>query len=121
MSLGVDQQVPVIETPGRRRKSAGIAFVLSLFIPDAGQVYDGKVGRGLITFLIFALALWVIIGLGLNHGKENEEIWGLAVLAVLVLYIFSFLDGYFSACEINAVQTLRSMFITLASQQLSTC
>ena len=26
MSLGVDQQVPVIETPGRRRKSAGIAY-----------------------------------------------------------------------------------------------
>jgi TM2 domain-containing membrane protein YozV len=102
VSLGVDQQVPVIETPGRRRKSAGIAFVLCLFIAGAGQVYDGKVGRGLITFLIFALALWVIIGLGLNHGKENEEVWGLAVLAVLVLYIFSFLDGYFSACEINA-------------------
>ena len=41
----------------QKKKSVGIAVLLSLIIPGAGQMYLGKVGRGIIILL----TCWLII------------------------------------------------------------
>ena len=41
----------------QKKKSPGIAVLLSLIIPGAGQMYLGKVGKGIILLIFF----WTII------------------------------------------------------------
>ena len=44
----------------QKKKSGGIALLLSLIIPGAGQMYLGKVGMGIILFFTFWLILpWI--------------------------------------------------------------
>jgi len=43
-------------------KNSGLAAVLSLLIPGLGQMYDGKIGRGLL-FLFVVVPLTVIIAM----------------------------------------------------------
>jgi len=45
-----------------KEKDAGIAAVLSLIIPGLGQMYVGKVGRGIIILLITIVLSVVLIG-----------------------------------------------------------
>ena len=40
----------------QKKKSGGIALLLSLIIPGAGQMYLGKVGMGIILFFTFGLS-----------------------------------------------------------------
>lgn len=96
MSLGLNDE-PLIGAfaPEVRHKSAGVAFALSLLIPGAGQLYCEKIGRGGIT-----LSFWVL-SLVLCFSRQQSLI-GLALTLMLVLWIFSFLDAYFTAIEINA-------------------
>ena len=49
-------------------KSQGIAALLSLIIPGAGQMYCDKIGTGLlwILFTVIGYALWVVPGLILH-------------------------------------------------------
>jgi len=56
------QQVVYVET---RRPSGGIAAVLSFLIPGLGQIYRGKVGRGLLWFCgaLLGYALLIVPGL----------------------------------------------------------
>ncbi|MCQ6253575.1 DUF6677 family protein [Methanocaldococcus sp.] len=35
----------------QKKKNAGIAVLLSVIIPGAGQIYLGKVGKGIILFI----------------------------------------------------------------------
>lgn len=46
----------------------GIAAVLSLVIPGAGQIYRGKIGRGLLwlMFVLMGYALFIVPGLILH-------------------------------------------------------
>lgn len=83
---------------GTRHKSAGLAFLLSLILPGAGQFYCGKTFRGRLT-LGFSL-----LGLLLLFARGQAELQGTGVLLAFVLWIFSFLDAYFTAIEINAGQ-----------------
>ena len=46
--------------PVQSRPSNGVAAVLSLFIPGAGQMYKGKVGQG-IAWLIFTVLGYVAL------------------------------------------------------------
>lgn len=78
-----------------KRKSAGTAFVLSFFLPGAGQIYCGKTGRGQIT-----LGFWVVSVL-CCFAKANSPLRSAGILGVVVLWIFAFLDSYFTAIEIN--------------------
>jgi TM2 domain-containing membrane protein YozV len=79
-------------------KSAGLAFGLSFLIPGLGQFYCGKTARGGAT-----LGFWVL-GLGLCFSGVPAAIYGQALVVMLVLWIFSFLDAYFTAIEINRKQ-----------------
>jgi hypothetical protein len=93
MSLGLNDQWQsgLIEP---LHKSAGLAFAMSLLVPGAGQVYCGKTTRGAVTLA------FTIVGLLLCFNR-SPQIEGLGVTLVLVLWIFSFLDAYFTATEIN--------------------
>ncbi|NPA62819.1 MAG: TM2 domain-containing protein [Methanococci archaeon] len=59
----------------QKKKSVGIAVLLSFFIPGAGQMYLGKVGKGIILLL----TCWLIIP-----------------------WIYSIYDAYKSAKDYNA-------------------
>ena len=99
MSLGLNLNQPIgafVLEP--RHKSAGLAFLLSLLVPGAGQFYCGKNGRGGMT-----LAFW-LLGLIFCIAHPSTTIVGEALIVMLVLWIFSFLDAYFTAIEINRGQ-----------------
>ena len=65
-------------------------------------MYFGKVARGGVTLAFFALSVVLaVVGFSVPDSM-NQEILGVAMLAILVLYIFSFLDAYYVAREINA-------------------
>ena len=99
MSLGLNLNQPLgAFAPEPRHKSAGLAFLLSLLVPGAGQFYCGKNGRGGM-----ALAFW-LLGLIFCVAHPSTAIVGEALVVMLVLWIFSFLDAYFTAIEINQGQ-----------------
>ena len=99
MSLGLNDNAPIgALAPEPRHKSAGLAFALSLIVPGAGQLYCGKVPRGLAT-----LGFW-LGGLIVCIARPSALWLGEALTLMLVLWIFSFLDAYYTAGEINRRQ-----------------
>ena len=102
MSLGLDQPSGASAVDVQPvHKSAGLAFLISLIVPGAGQMYCGKTARGGMTLAFFVLSvILTVVGFSVADST-NEGILGVAMLATLVLYIFSFLDAYFVAREIN--------------------
>ncbi len=92
MSLGLNDNVAVAaEAP---HKSAGLAFLLSFFVPGAGQIYCDKSTRGGLTLGFFLLGALFCSGSSIN-------LRGIGIVLVFVLWVFSFLDAYFTALEIN--------------------
>lgn len=81
--------------PAAWHKSAGLAFLLSLILPGAGQFYCRKGARGWVT-----LGFW-LLGCALCLSP-NLAARGTGLLLVFVLWTFSFLDAYFTAGEINS-------------------
>jgi hypothetical protein len=94
MSLGLNEEwQPGLLEPVH--KSAGLAFAMSLLVPGSGQIYCGKTARGAVTLGFTLLGLVLCLA-----GDPNMR--GVGITLVLVLWIFSFLDAYFTAGEINA-------------------
>jgi len=96
--------VPAPETSGLvtepsappKPKQAWIAFVLSLVVPGTGQMYAKRFNAGLGTLLVFFPSLLVAIaGYGSMAG-------GYGLYFAVSLYIYGFLDAYFSVLESNA-------------------
>jgi len=101
LNLGLNDDRPIgTLVPEASHKSAGRAFVLSLLVPGAGQFYCGKTGRGWIT-----LGFW-LLGL-ICAFSTREGVKGTGIMLVTVLWIFSFLDAYFTAIEINRGQDVQ--------------
>jgi TM2 domain-containing membrane protein YozV len=94
VSLGLSNPIGAL-APEPQHKSAGLAFGLSVLIPGAGQFYCGKIARGVVTF-----AFW-LFGLVLCFSGAPQEWVGIGLILMMVLWIFSFLDAYFTAIEIN--------------------
>ena len=101
MSAGSNHEIAEQLIPQTQHKSAGLAFLLSLFLPGAGQLYCGKRFRGLVTlcFSLLGAALWFL--------TRQPDLRGTGLSLILVLWIFSFLDAYFAATEINSGQDLQ--------------
>ncbi len=87
---------PSVAVLPKKRHSAGFAFLISLFIPGSGQIYCGKKIRGIpiLMFSLFAAA-------GLLAFNTNSSWWGASLRALIALYVFSFLDAYYTAREVN--------------------
>jgi TM2 domain-containing membrane protein YozV len=99
VSLGLNDNLPIgALAPEPRHKSAGLAFALSLLVPGTGQLYCGKIASGGMT-----LAFW-LLGVVLGFARISQDVTGLGVMLMLVLWVFSFLDAYFTAVEINRGQ-----------------
>ncbi len=81
--------VPYGMAPYVRRKDAGIATLLSFFLPGAGQIYNGQVGKGLAFLLvsIFVNFPLMFIGVGFITG--------------LITWIWAMIDAHSSAERIN--------------------
>jgi hypothetical protein len=98
LNLGRSDDRPVAAfVPEAPHKSAGRAFALSLLVPGLGQFYCGKTGRGWVT-----LGFW-LLGL-LFAFSTRAGLKGTDIMVISVLWIFSFLDAYFTAIEINRGQ-----------------
>lgn len=72
-------------------KSAGLAAVLSFFVPGLGQIYNGQILKGIVLIIvdaINALLMFVLIGF-VTH-------------AITILY--AIYDAYRTAERINATQ-----------------
>ena len=70
------------------KKSSGIAAIASFFIPGLGQIYNGKIGKGImyiIIGIIFALLMFVLIGFILYP----------------LFWIYNMYDAYTTAEKIN--------------------
>ena len=53
---------PAVHHPIVHPKSPGLALFLSFFIPGAGQLYNGDVGKGIVFFIAFFVLVWIFIG-----------------------------------------------------------
>jgi len=82
-------------------KSPGVAFFLSLLVPGLGQFYCGQKRRALWTFFFFALGIGIVIGSAGSSMDEGSNFLGIGLRASLVIYVFSFLDAYFTAREMT--------------------
>jgi hypothetical protein len=104
VSLGLDQSPLALPDNARpTHKSAGLAFLVSLIVPGAGQMYCGKTARGVLTLVFFLGGVALsIAAFSAEQASASEEIAGIGVMVALVLYVFSFLDAYYLAREINA-------------------
>ena len=90
--------------PALKRKSAGLAWLLSMILPGLGHLYCGlKLRGGLVMGFsvagMFALVNWIAA----SAAGDPSMGWltGLAILYLPVLYVFGFLDAYFTAREMN--------------------
>ena len=87
-------------------RSPAIAFLLSLVLPGAGQIYCDKTSRGLWVLALFftglAATVYLTTQLGSPDGKFFALFWGLVLRIIVFLYIFAFLDAFFTAREMTA-------------------
>jgi TM2 domain-containing membrane protein YozV len=74
------------------RKNPGFAAVLSIIITGLGQIYVGKIGRGL-AFLVFGII--VAVSAGLAYGV------GIVWLIALIIWVASAYDAYTLAKKYN--------------------
>jgi TM2 domain-containing membrane protein YozV len=42
-------------------KNPVLAAILSFFIPGVGQIYNGNVGRGILTFIAFIIGVFLFV------------------------------------------------------------
>ena len=97
---------PVMFEPQPVPKSSLLAFLLSLALPGAGQIYCGKTSRGLWTLAIFlpalALTFYLTLQLGSPEAAGSTFFWGILLRITVFLYGFAFLDAFFTAREMTA-------------------
>ncbi len=92
---------------GEVPRNPGVAAVLSLFVPGAGQIYNGKIGVGLFvvvfTVMVVAGEQYLLVN-ALLEGLESDRLYGILVLTVLLhfLVIADAVDNaYKGAIEFN--------------------
>ena len=87
-----------------KKKSAGLAWLLSMVLPGLGHFYCGLKLRGALVmgFSVAGMAaFWMSIAAQATGRGFDQNVLGAAFLILPVLYVFGFLDAYFTAREIN--------------------
>jgi len=74
--------------PYTKRKDPGVAVLCSFFLPGAGQLYNGQVGKGL-AFLVATFVNFVLL------------FFGIGILTGLGTWIWSMIDAHGTAERIN--------------------
>jgi len=75
----------------KERKSSGIAAVLSFLIPGLGQIYNGRIGKGLL--LIIGLPILLVIGI----FTIFIVIGVVFIILYIALWIWQIYDAYKTA------------------------
>lgn len=78
--------------PYARRKDPGVATLLSFFLPGAGQIYNGQVGKGLAFLLVSLFVNFPLMFVGVGF------------LTGLITWIWGMIDAHSSADRINRGQ-----------------
>lgn len=74
-------------------KSSGVAAVLSFFIPGLGQIYCGRIKRGLgILFIFFVSLITAVTEAG--SYNPNSGLVTLLVFCALFLWAFGIYDSH---------------------------
>ncbi|MDD5474639.1 MAG: zinc-ribbon domain-containing protein [Candidatus Methanoperedens sp.] len=81
------------------KKSVALAVVLSIFIPGAGQMYCGKVARG-VGILVLSILMFSMFGYTAGSNPNSSEPVIPFLLWILV-YIWNIYDAYKLAEKIN--------------------
>ncbi len=103
------QQGPTFYAVSERNE--GIALILSLLIPGVGQMYVGKIGRGIAFILsglfIFGLMICCYVLMGISSNNTNTltagivAITAIAMMAYIAIWIYSMYDAYKLAQQYN--------------------
>lgn len=99
-TLGISTPTPG-SSPVPREKNPGLAFLLSLLLPGAGQLYCGKVKRGIWTLVLCVPAAFGTFSLWGNVEAGGEQFLGILIRLSIFLYGFAFVDAFFTAREIT--------------------
>jgi signal peptidase I len=79
----------------RGRRSAWLAALLSFILPGVGQVYCGRLTRGLGIGLLYCMGIPLILGLLVHWGPAPTVLFGfLAVAATIAIIIAAAGDAY---------------------------
>lgn len=83
------QPPPGALAPYHRKRDSGIAALLSFFVPGAGQLYNGQIGKGaaflLVTIFVNVPLMFVWVGF----------------VTQLATWLWAMIDAYVSAEKIN--------------------
>src|SRR5437899_3244622 len=106
LNIGASAYVPASKptfVPQPVPRNPALAFLLSLLLPGLGQFYCRKNSRGAWTLIPFLIALGVTIWLTTMLGDAATAFgWGILLRVAVFLYVFAFLDAYFTAREMTA-------------------
>ncbi len=109
LNLGASAYVPTSKptfAPQPVPRNPALAFLLSLLLPGLGQFYCRKNSRGAWTLAFFLLSLGATIWLTpMLVGADSDLAafgWGILLRVAVFLYVFAFLDAYFTAREMSA-------------------
>ena len=88
-----------------KKKDGGLALIMSMFIPGIGQMYAGRIKRGICLLLIMlALGAMYLISLDTmwySPGKTDVAILAILTINVLI-WIYGMYDAYAIAKEHNS-------------------
>ena len=111
-NCGHEQGTPV-QSPNRNivytEKSVGLAVLLNFIIVGAGQMYVGKVGRGLgflllgIVFPVIMAPFWFLMGSATEASDASGFLLAMMLVLILMLAYIAFViyDGYVLAKDYN--------------------
>jgi len=90
--------------PAPKRKSAGRAWLLSMILPGLGHLYCGlKLRGGLVMGFSVAGMFALVSSIAASAAGDPSMGWlaSLGIAYLPMLYVFGFLDAYFTAREMN--------------------
>ena len=97
---------PVVSLGPAKPKSALAAFLLSLLMPGAGQLYCEKVKRGLWTMGLFQASIIGFLVLAVTSRGQltglSELFLGICLRSAIVCYGFGFMDAWKTAREVSS-------------------
>src|SRR5713226_5996536 len=109
LNLGGSAYVPTSKptfAPQPVLRNPTLAFLLSLLLPGLGQFYCRKNSRGAWTLafslISLGLTIWLTTMLAGSGGDAIALVWGISLRIAVFLYVFAFLDAYFTAREMTA-------------------
>ena len=84
-----------------KRKSAGLAWLLSLVVPGAGYFYTGRYLRGGLVFGFSLIGLIALASAVASVAQRSSSIIGSLIVELPILWVFGFLDAYMTTVESN--------------------